>query len=836
MNGNSCGPCLRWVTVALLVAMSVTAFAAPDLVATSRITGDLNASSIEINFACQVEYLQHEPMGESDVLRVYLDPTTVCNGVSPTVADVNGRYRPANSDIARLVDIEYDGDSAATSVLTLNFDSPVRYTVESPSLTFRIIVSVRPTVAAGTIVEERPNVLHRQVDRPPPETPDYAINLLSFQRVPTIADITNISVAANQRIFYTAVSIDGVPWYRLRVGNFGSEEEARIAVSNYEVDFPGAWIDAIDPVNESVDLTAAIAEVSQDSLPVVPVDKEGSQSVSSEFPSDDSANSASSEVDLLMEEARQVMVTGDRSRAIQIYTKVLQLPTHPRQEQAQEYLALAREKNGQLAHAKAEYQRYLSLYPDSEGAVRVQQRLAAMLAGDRQAAGEGSNAVSTKSGNPRRRTSDWRLQTFLSQYYRRDVNQPNDRDEIVSQSALYTDVNFDARRRGERFDFSSRVSAGYRSDFLDDRFGSGNDTRISYAYADLADAATGLRGRIGRQSRNTGGVLGRFDGLNLGYQVSERILVNTVVGKPAYSANDGVDSARTFYGASIEFGPVWDGLEVGGFLINQTIDGIQDRQAIGAEVRYFGSNKSLWGLIDYDTSFNQLGSAFLQGSWRLSSKLTVNGSLDRRHSPFLSAGNAIIGQPVQNFSELAVIFSEDELRQLGLDRSPLSTTYTLGVSYSLSPRWQISADGNQTSVEATPDSGGIFGTPAYEYRYFATNLIASSLFREGDVTILGLRHSDSGTSKVVTMTADSRFPLSRTWRINPRLRVDRRDRMSDAEYEWIYTPGIRIQYRRSQKMRIELEAGKQYTQREALDVNLDRESYFINLGYQAFFQ
>ena len=33
----------------------------------------------------------------------------------------------------------------------------------------------------------------------------------------------------------------------------------------------------------------------------------------------------------------------------------------------------------------------------------------------------------------------------------------------------------------------------------------------------------------------------------------------------------------------------------------------------------------------------------------------------------------------------------------------------------------------------------------------------------------------------------------------------------------------------------ELEAGKQFSQRETIDLNLDRESYFINLGYQAFF-
>jgi hypothetical protein len=59
--------------------------------------------------------------------------------------------------------------------------------------------------------------------------------------------------------------------------------------------------------------------------------------------------------------------------------------------------------------------------------------------------------------------------------------------------------------------------------------------------------------------------------------------------------------------------------------------------------------------------------------------------------------------------------------------------------------------------------------------------------------------------------------------------------MSEADYEWLYTPGVRIQYRRSQKFRIEFEAGKQFSQRESFGTDLDRETYFINLGYQSFF-
>lgn len=312
-------------------------------------------------------------------------------------------------------------------------------------------------------------------------------------------------------------------------------------------------------------------------------------------------------------------------------------------------------------------------------------------------------------------------------------------------------------------------------------------------------------------------------------------MLSAVLGKPAYSANDGVDSARTFHGTSINYSPPIDGLELGAYLIQQDIEGIDDRQAIGGEFRYFGENQSIWGLVDYDTNYDELGSAFLQTSWRFGSRLSLHGSMDRRHSPFLSTGNALIGQPVLTFAELLDIYPIEEIRQFGLDRSPISTSYTMGLSYTLTPKIQITADTNQTTVDATPESGGVFATPEWSYRYIATNIVASSLLKEGDVTILSIRNSTSDSTDVISLIVDSRFPFGRTWQVNPRVRVDRRVRTGDDSDEWIISPGVRIRYRRSQKFRIELEAGRQFSQRDSLNVDLDRESYFINFGYQAFF-
>lgn len=819
----------QWLAGALLILAVPAALAGPGFIENARVSdgtsGDESAANVEVRFNCKAEYLRHEPQSGGDQLRIYLEPTGICNGVSPLVAESRSRLRPFNADSAHLVDLEYDGDSAGEPVLTLSFSEAVEFDVDMSSVAFSLVVHVRQS--SGPVAPEKdagvsPTAEHRQVIQAKQETPDFVINLASLRRVPTIADAPELTLLADQRLYYSEIVVDRTTWYRLTLGNFKSVDDATTALSELKTTFPDAWIDQANADGNVTALTASLQDIAAPEIAAGQMDS---------LVGDETTNS---KVDSLMEEARKSMAAGDTSRAIQIYTKVLQLPGHSRLPEAQEFLALAREKKGQMAHAKAEYQRYLSLYPESDGAARVSQRLAVILAGDRQIS-QTANTSNPQANGRQPRHSDWRLQTYFSQYYRRDANQLNDQDEIVSQSALYSDVNFDARRRGERFDFSSRISAGYRNDFLDDDVGSGNETRVSYAYADLADAKTGLRGRIGRQSRNTGGVLGRFDGLDLGYEASEQILLNAVIGSPAYSASDGTDSARSFYGASVNYAPPLDGLDLGLFFIQQDIDGLDDRQAVGAEFRYFGMNQSIWGLVDYDTSFNELGSAFLQGSWRFASRLTLHGSIDQRHSPFLSTGNALIGQPVLTFAELLEIYPADDIRQFALDRSPRSRTYTIGVSSPLTPKLQINADVNQTTVDATPESGGIAATPSTTYRYYATSVVASSLFKEGDVTIFGARYSDSDTARVISLTIDSRYPFGRTWRINPRFRVDRRERMNESEYEWLYTPGIRVQYRRSQKFRIALEAGKQFSQREAFGTDLDRESYYINLGYQSFF-
>ena len=829
----------RYFLILAVVLAMQGALAAPGFIAGADVKNGASLALLNIRFNCRISYQSHDPANHGAVLRIRLESTGICNGVSPVVAESREQHRPAGADDAKIVDFEYDGQTPVGAVLTVNFSEDVRYEVAaSPAddeISVRVYLKPAPVATVRTASANTTVSQVKRADVMPGSR--FVINLRSSLKPNSRNEMSEIKIAPGQVLFETEAVVEGKTWYRLRLGYFNSASEAASAISALRVEFPGAWIDSVDAqsseaaVNRAGDPsnTGSIdteARVPPESLSSIAAGTPGSAAVDGDL---------DLKVDKLMNDARQAMTDGEVSRAVQIYTKILQMPETAQSPLALEYLGMARERSGQTAHATAEYKRYLAMYPNEEGAGRVSQRLAALVSTSEPGAAMTASVASRSSGNATAR-NPWSFNTFLSQYYRRDVNQVNDQDQVISQSAIFTDVNFDARRRGERFDFSSRISAGYQHDMLDEAVGQGNDLRLSYAYLDLADAKTGLRGRLGRQSRTTGGVLGRFDGGNLGYQLGEKVLLNAVVGRPVYSSSDGVDDERIFYGLSANYGPIGESLELGGFFIQQDIEGITDRQAVGAEMRYFSNGKSLWGMMDYDISYQELGSMFLQGSWRFESDLTLNALFDRRRSPFLSTGNALIGQQIESFSELALLFSEEELRQLSLDRSAISTTYTLGMSIPLAPRLQLTADASQSVIEATPESGGVPANPESIYRYYSTNLLASSLIKEGDVTILGLRVSDSTSTRIYSINLDTRYPFNNGFRINPRLRVDYREILSDSSTEWIYTPGLRMQYRLGRTGRIELEGGKQIAKRSAEIAELDRDSYFVNLGYQLIFQ
>ncbi|MCJ7555943.1 MAG: tetratricopeptide repeat protein [Gammaproteobacteria bacterium] len=539
---------------------------------------------------------------------------------------------------------------------------------------------------------------------------------------------------------------------------------------------------------------------------------------------DTPASSVDEKASQRMLEARQAMLDQDWDKAVKLLTSVLGSNDTADHMQAREFLGLARERKGQLAHAKAEYERYLEDYPDSEGAARVQQRLVGLVtAGDSPKMARGDSQQDVES--------DWDMYGSLWQYYYRDVRSIGDEQRVVD--ALYTNVDTAARYDGERYGIMSRVNGGYRH-FLSG-VEDGDETYVNLAYLELTDEQIGLSGRVGRQSRHSGGVLGRFDGAFMAYSISPRVTLNGVAGYTVDTSRENFQSERSLYGLSVDLTDLVQDMDFSLFYNAQDYSGATDRRAVGGEMRYFVERGSLLGLVDYDTYYGALNIAMLSGSWSFPGQWVVSANLDYRRSPLITSRNALIGQQTQSMDILLSQVGEEEVRIMAEDRSAEYQSAMFGLSHPLNEKLQIQLHASMFNLSSTESSGGVAGYEgtgnefAYDMQFIGTSLLA-----QGDMSIIGMRYVDGNRYSTISMFLNSRFPLAAGFRIQPRVRIDRRSRMFDDLQEWILSPSVRLDYRIGPHA-LELDLGAEWWRQDGAVTATDASAYFMNLGYRLVF-
>ena len=483
-------------------------------------------------------------------------------------------------------------------------------------------------------------------------------------------------------------------------------------------------------------------------------------------------------VDQLMASGRAALASGDLPQAIRMFTKVVSLPEGPSSQEAKELLGVARERNGQLAHAKAEYEEYLKWYPEGEGAARVRQRLDAMLSANAKPP-EKPGSVPAPSATP----LDFEIFGSASTQYRREVVTSDVADPLVTDSSEYTDLSVSSRARSESFLWRSLAAGSYRFDFTDQAVG--NETRVSALFVDATQRSGPYAATFGRQPGNTAGVSSRFDGLRLARRLGEQWRVTARGGFPVEIQNsDHVETRRYLYGLSL------DGEDLGGhtdvqlFSLQQKADGMTDRTAVGGELRYSAEHFFAASYVDYDVYFGDLNTALLSGNWQLTSSTNLTFFGDYRNSPLLSSWNALQGQGVDGLDELRAIYSESEIKALAEDRTPRSIMASLGGSQQLTDSLQLALDVSASYLSDTPASGGVEAMPStgWEFSYYP-QLVASNVLTTGDVGTVGVRYFDGNQSDTWSLIMNERYPITPKLRIMPRLRVDWRNRSGRDEFQ-----------------------------------------------------
>ncbi len=531
--------------------------------------------------------------------------------------------------------------------------------------------------------------------------------------------------------------------------------------------------------------------------------------------------------DIPLNEAQEILLTavesenkGELGKAIQLYTKLTERATDPGiREDAQEHLADARFNNKQYAHAKAEYQRYLQLYPEGDNREGVQRKLNVILDGRHD---QGLYAASL--------AEHWSNQFYgeMSQFLEQEGYKFEDEDFEHDVSLVTTDANLRYLAENPVYVFRGVIDSGYELTLNND----GEDRgRVSSLYLE-GEAKTGYgRARVGRSYANKGGVYGRYDGGELSLPMGAEYTLNLIGGFPVISSYEEIDTDTIFYGVNLDY-QLWEGRwEFNTFYLYQEADGVTDREGVGGETRYIDQVKTFLLLADYDLHHRELSLALFTANFNFNKDTTVSVSGEYRQSPFLTTRNALIGQDVYGLDELLVQYNEEEILQFAKDRSVDSTSAHLGLYHIINDSYQIGFDVAWSNLGDSETSGGVEGFEGTDDElYYLVQVTGVGLLFADDIWTAKLNYSDTTYCDAYASQLYSRFRMGDKLLFTPGLDLKYQKYKKENPETFEVGPELRLEYRLTNRVTLEFEGGYWWLFRNG-DIDEQSDEYYIYLGY-----
>jgi|GEM_PF-2033151 len=559
---------------------------------------------------------------------------------------------------------------------------------------------------------------------------------------------------------------------------------------------------------------------------------------------------ANKEADELMAKARQALTFGDNDGAIELLRRVIAMPENEHTQDARELVGLAMERSNQIPRAKFEYKKYLKIYEEGEGPIRVRQRLQALQALDTERP--------KKLRESKRRTAETfttfgRLsQAFTTRFQQRDPK--NDDDQVGSEDITLTRridsyLSLRSRMRTEDRNIQLVFNGNHIFDLISSE---DTESRVQSFYLDYDAFKQGYYTVIGRQRVRNSGVFGRFDGIIGGYDFMPWFRAHAYVGKPV-ELFDTRPIDKNFWGLKVDIGRRNDPVNMNLYMVNQTSDGYSDRQAVGYGVRYADRETTVFGLLDYDFLFDAVNLLNLRWGWKYLENSKLNVSYNFRQLLYLTS--ALNNQPIDTTLDTLIGYiGETEARRLAEDRTNSTSTFTIGNSYQFDRDNQLNVDltmfqssGTVTrndlfrpqNCEADNDFAdcdliGVTGVPETGRQYtLSTQWIAGNLFAQRDLYVFGLRLSSFDTYNDATIFTNTRLPDLDRWKLRPRLTLSYRDFNEESSTTGTRTsifPALKVDYAWKKEWIFDFELGVEWVKYtdERFDDEL-REN--VRLGY-----
>jgi hypothetical protein len=175
----------------------------------------------------------------------------------------------------------------------------------------------------------------------------------------------------------------------------------------------------------------------------------------------------------------------------------------------------------------------------------------------------------------------------------------------------------------------------------------------------------------------------------------------------------------------------------------------------------------------------------------------------------------------------------DQIEMLALDRTATSRSLIFGMTHPFNDKLQISGDVMVAKLSGTTASGGVEATEGTDYEYYySVQWLGSSLIKEGDLAIIGLRYADTINYNSYAFTLNTRYPVTHAMRLNPRLVIEYRANKNNIGEQLTAKPSLLIDYRLKKRIRLELEAGAEWSTDKLSDQTERSHGYFVIVGYR----
>jgi hypothetical protein len=565
--------------------------------------------------------------------------------------------------------------------------------------------------------------------------------------------------------------------------------------------------------------------------------------------------------DELYRQALQSIDSENYIRATQLLTRLIANRDTTYSERAQELLGNVREANGQLAHAKAEYEIYLAKYPQGEGASRVRGRLASILSG--RSTGDSSPVIAGAAlaapapgsaakpvANPGKSDAvaastdpDRGLVTLTYRHNQTatDITElvPDTVDDLNPADDDGNDDNAVANRLTSGLQYSRVIDKGDRrirlsfAGFAETDLDDGGDTRlrISEALVAIENKTSGSVLTFGRQRLEPQGMGYRADGVSLKWTIDNGVVLGAVLGTVVDSTRDDLFSDDRFLvGASATFKEMIGPGDLSIYGVTQTDGSRTYRSAVGAEYDFALGRADITTTVEYDLKFRKLNRIVVSGAMAFEDGSRLTGRFAHYHGPGLNLQNALIGQPVDTIDDLLLTNTPAQVESLALDRSARITT--LGMTYytNLNEKWDLGVDATLLDSSGTPASGGVAAIADSGVKgYFGVRLLGGSVFRPEDQLSLGLRAATSDESTLLVIDTSWRVRVTDELTVQPRLRLGHRDIDAGGNENFVI-PSLNLRYKVNRETALQVDLGGRWSDTETPTLETERNEFFLTAG------